>query len=665
MLGHVLFCYTAPWAHEWWGATMEVGAEQNAASNRKIREDWRLLRRGLSYVWPHGRTLALFLTLVVGNSLVGLGPPLVIRLLIDRALPTRNAQLMSMYVAVLVALLTTNALLSWFAAVVGSRTTGAIVQDLRLQLYRRLQEMPLSFFVHTRGGALTTRLVTDVRNAQQLLTRVLTTVVVNAITLLTSLLAIAALDWHVAVLTLALVPIFFAGARALAGRQRRVVQAQLTAMSAMTAHATERLSPGGRLVASMFGSAQEEQRLFGVLSDDVRRLTAAIGSLMGLRSSVLTFLGGLAIAGVLWVGGGAVMAGAVSIGTVVALIQYMQRAMAPSIGFANLSGDIMTGFVSLRRVFEVLDFQEVTPKTGLVRDLQHVDGSVTLTDVSFRYPTAAESAPVSLRVAPSPGSEAADGPASEHNRWALTDVNVRFDTGSRTIVTGPSGAGKSSLLNLITGLYEPTRGRIVLAGVDTREISQAMIARVVGFVTQQTYLFHATIAENLRYAAPGSTRADLERACQLAGLSSLIERLPLGLDTLVGESGVRLSGGEKQRVAIARVILHDPAILILDEPTAHLDAEAEAEVLVSLRSVTEGRTIIAVGHRLLGALDADRVIVVRDGRIMAEMSPTEAECAVWLVPPAHEKVGGKSAIAAPVQAPRDPSALMRDGAANA
>ncbi len=626
----------------WWG----LARPDEPGSQPKISRD--LLRRVWAYGSPYRRELAFTLALILMTTLIGLVPPLLYRALIDNALPHHDTTQLALLALGMVALPTVSGLLGvvqrWLSAFIGEGVTA----DLRRALYEHMQRMSLRFFTNTRTGELMSRLNNDVVGAQQALTSTFTGVITNVVSVVFALAIMLSLDWRLTILGVLVLPLFWLPSQRVAKVLRELTREGLNRNAQMNAQMNETLNVSGALLVKLFGRAPDEARRFGAHAGEVRDIgirQAVVGRWFMLGISLVSAVG---TAIVFWFGGQLVFAGVFTIGTVVAFGSYLTQLYGPLSSLVNSRVQLAQSLVSFERVFEVLDLPvEISDRQGAV-DLADVRGEVRFEDVSFSYAGATDESgglsqvqrwdwqslarpagrangdsPRGLeRRAPGTGQAddgAPDGaPASPPRRWALRDVSFEIRPGQLAALVGPSGAGKTTITYLLPRLYDPTEGRILVDGRDLRNLTLASLSRHIGMVTQETYLFHDTIRANLLYARPNATDAELLDACELANFTEVLENMPEGLSTIVGERGYRLSGGEKQRLAIARVILKDPRILVLDEATSSLDSRSEALIQAALERVMLGRTSVVIAHRLSTVLAADVILVLDKGRLVEQ-----------------------------------------------
>ena len=577
----------------------------------------------LRYAAPYKAKLAIVLATIVVISVLTLVPPLIMRELIDTAIPNRDLGLVTFLGLGMVAVPLVNGVLGvlqrWASAEVGE----GIIFDLRNQLYDHLQRMSLGFFTGTRTGELRSRLNNDVVGAQQAVTGTFVTLAANVITTIATVVVMVTLEWRLTLLAVAIFPLFLFASRRV-GRLLRVVRRdQLEHNATMSSHMQETLSVSGALLVKLFGRMGDEATRFSGEAAAVRDLgvrQATIGRWFFMALGVMSAIG---TALVFWVGAVLVINDDISVGTIVALSAYLANLYGPLSALSNARVEFATSLVSFERVFEVLDLpHDIVEATDPVRPAR-LRGAIELQNVWFSYDQEGglEAVRRHSRSGVFTGEEPDRVPAGRG--WALVDVSFRVEPGELVALVGPSGAGKTTTTYLVPRLYDVARGRVLIDGHDVRDLAGEDLARAVGVVTQEAYLFHDTIGANLRYARPDATDEQLREAIDTANIGELIDSLPRGVDTVVGERGYRLSGGEKQRMAIARVILKDPQILILDEATSHLDAHSEALIQEALERVMKGRTSLVIAHRLSTILAADRILVMDGGKLVEAGSHQE------------------------------------------
>jgi len=580
--------------------------DSEAVAGRSLER--QTLRRVWHFAQPYRATVAVFLTAILASALIALVPPFVFRAIIDDAIPSRDrgAVWWLALVAVLAAL--GEAALAivqrWGSARVGE----GLIYDLRVALFDKVQQMPIAFFTRTQTGALISRLNNDVIGAQSAVTSTLGTAVSNAVILLTTVIAMIALEWRLTVLALVVLPAFVIPARRVGKRLQTIAARQMDLNAQMNTQMQERFNVAGALLVKLFGRHRDEIDAFSGRAAGVRDsgiLAAMYGRIFFVALGLVGALGAVAVYGV---GAQLVVSGDITSGTLVALAALVARVYMPLTALSNARVELLTSFVSFDRVFEVLDAPLAISDRNGAFDLTAPRGAVQFDRVSFRYPPAAEVSIASL--------EAPGAPSGDPDRDVLRGVSLAIAAGETVAVVGASGAGKSTLASLVPRLYDTTSGAVRIDGHDVRDLTSVSLRAAVGVVSQDPHLFHESIESNLRYAKPGASDAELVQACQRARIHDTIATLPDGYRTVVGERGYRLSGGEKQRLAIARLLLKNPVVMILDEATSHLDNENEALVQAALDDALQGRTAIIIAHRLSTIAQADRIVVLDDGRIV-------------------------------------------------
>ncbi len=553
-----------------------------------------------------------FLGLVVVQSFLGLVPPLVIKQIIDHAVPRQDRGQVTVLAGFMVLAAFASGALSmverWLSATIGE----GLIYDLRSALFDHVQRQPIAFFTRTQTGALVSRLNNDVIGAQRAVTGTLGTVVANVVTLITTLGAMLILEWRLTALSLLLLPIFLLPAKRVGRRLAGITREGFNVNAEMNATMTERFGVSGALLVKLFGRHDLEAQGFSARAGRVRDIGVQSAMYSRTFMTALTLVGAVGTAVIYLVGGRLVISGTISTGTLVALGVLVTQIYSPLTSLTNARVDLMTAFVSFDRVFEVLDAPNPITDAPDAVDLVAPRGRIELDHVTFAYPSGADSSVASLEsaaqlAAPDLGA----GPV-------LHDLTATIEPGELVALVGPSGAGKTTVSQLIPRLYDVTSGAVRVDGHDVRHLTQASLRKAIGVVSQDPHLFHESVADNLRYGRPEATDAEVEAAARAARIHDVIAALPDGYRTIVGERGYRLSGGEKQRLAIARMLLKDPAIVILDEATSNLDSENEAAVQEALARALEGRTSIVIAHRLSTIVDADRILVLDRGRLVEE-----------------------------------------------
>lgn len=632
------------------------------ASEERPQLSWGLLKRALAYALPHRRRIAALLCIIMLMTGVNLIQPLILRDLIDRTIPAGDfSRLVSMSLLLLVIPMV-GGVLAVLQRRVNASVGEGVIFDLRVALFAHLQRMSLRFFTHTKVGELMSRLNMDVVGAHNAISNTIVDITSNLIQAVAVLSVMVALDWRLSLLSVAVFPLYFAVTRPLSKRLRSISRSQMEANAQMNAMVNETLAIGGALLVKLFGRSHIEVERFRDRAGKVRDKgvqRAVMGSaaimIIGLVSAVGTAL-------IYGFGGYLTMAGKLTIGSIVAFAAYLASFYSALRSLANAPVEFATSMVSFERVFEVIDLPVEIQDSEVSEVSEDVKGEITFEDVWFTYSTddrfllrdvrrygmtaevsavfsvggrkgsgpeqpSAKGVPGAGRMSGGPGeSVAASGEVPHHSQardYALSGVSFTAHPGRLIALVGPSGAGKSTLTYLIPRLYDVTRGRVLMDGRDLRSLPIEWLSARIGMVTQETHLFHDTIRTNLLYAKLDATFEELVGATRAASIHDFIAGLPEGYDTIVGERGYRLSGGEKQRIALARVILKDPKILVLDEATSHLDSESEVLIQESLRHIMAGRTSIVIAHRLSTILAADLILVMDRGEIVERGSHQE------------------------------------------
>jgi ATP-binding cassette, subfamily B, bacterial len=576
------------------------------------------VRRIAGYARPYRLDLTIFLLAAALDAVITVAYPVLLGLVIDKGiLPKRSGVVLA--IAIIVAgLAVFDAFLGVVQRYFTSRVGEGLIYDLRTQVFAHVQRQPIAFFTRAQTGSLVSRLNSDVIGAQQALTSTLSSVVSSSLQMILVLIAMFYFSWLVTVVSLVLIPMFLLPARRVGRKLQRLSRESMQLDAEMGSTMTERFNVAGAMLAKLYGRPGDESRLFAGRAARVRDigvLTALWGSGLFIALSLLATLSTSVVYGV---GGEQAIRGVFQVGTLVALAGLLSRLYGPITSLSNVQVNVMTALVSFDRVFEVLDLQplidespDAVPLPGPRQDGQASAPSIEFDHVSFRYPAASEVSLASLESIALPVPER-DG----HGTQALTDVSFVAPTGRLTALVGPSGAGKTTITHLVSRLYDPTEGTVRIGGADLRDVTLESLHEAVGVVTQDAHLFHDTIRANLQYARPEATERELILACQAAQIWDLVSGLPDGLDTVVGDRGYRLSGGEKQRIAIARLLLKAPSVVVLDEATAHLDSESEAAVQRALKTALAGRTSLVIAHRLSTIREADQILVIDSGRVV-------------------------------------------------
>ena len=584
---------------------------------RSVRQDRSVLehrvkrgtaKRMLTFAVPYRKILAIFIPVVILDAIIAAVNPLILRALIDNGILKKDKDLV-IALAVLVAVL---ALADGALALTERRISAyigeSLIYDMRSKVFRHIQRMPLAFFTRTQTGALVSRLNNDVIGAQQAFTDLLSNVIGNLVTVVIVVIVMFFLSWQITLAALLLVPLFLVPSRFVGQRIGSLTKEGYDLNSEMNMVMQERFQVGGAMLVKLNGRPDAEAATFEAKAARVRDIGIAQATYARIFFVALTLTAALATAIVYGVGGVAAVDGAIQVGTVVALTSYLTRLYQPLTQLSNLNLDVMTALVSFERLFEVLDIVPMIEEDPDAVDIPRGKASIEFDHVSFTYPSAQDVSLASLESV----AVLETGLRSE----VLHDVSFTVEPGQMVALVGPSGAGKTTISNLVPRLYDVTSGSVALSGIDVRRATMASLRDVVGVVTQDPHLFHDTLRANLLYARPEATEAEVLEALEQAQIRHLIGDLPDGLDTVIGERGYRLSGGEKQRVALARLLLKAPDVVVLDEATAHLDSESEAAVQRALRETLAGRTSLVIAHRLSTVREADELLVIDGGRIV-------------------------------------------------
>jgi ATP-binding cassette, subfamily B, bacterial len=567
-------------------------------------------RRVLSYARPHSRWIAVFLVLVVLDAMLVVATPLLLQRLIDDGVIPGNSALVVRIALIVAGIAVLEALLTLVQRLFSSRIGEGLIYSLRTEVFGHVLRQPIAFFTRAQTGALVSRLNSDVIGAQQAFTTVLSSVVSNVVSLVLIVAAMLTLSWQLTLGALALVPFFLVPARIMGRRLAGLSHEQMRLNADMGSMMTERFNVAGALLVKLFGRPDREEAGYATRAAGVRDIGVRIALNRSFFLVALTLVASLATAMVYGFGGVMAVDGDLQVGTLVALTALLARLYGPLTAISNVRVDIMTALVSFERVFEVLDLEPLVAEAADAVEIPGGPVQVDLEDVSFRYPSADEVSLASLESL-AQGDRRGGGPV-------LSDVTFTVRPGQTVALVGPSGAGKTTITSLVARLYDPTSGTVRINGVPLTRASERSLRDVVGMVTQEAHLFHDTIRANLLYARPGASEAALWDALDQAQIRGLVEALPEGLDTVVGDRGHRLSGGEKQRIALARLLLKAPGLIILDEATAHLDSESEAAVQRALDHTLSARTALVIAHRLSTVRSADLILVVDAGRVVEQ-----------------------------------------------
>ncbi|MGD1039249.1 MAG: ABC transporter ATP-binding protein [Dehalococcoidales bacterium] len=611
-------------------------ATMNNVQDGKPKITWGLLKRVWGYAHPYRWWIQGMLLMTLASTGLGLLTPLILRQLIDKTLPDKDLHSLLWLTIALVMIPLLTGVLSVFLRQFNSRVGEGITYDLRADLFSYLQRMSLSFFTHTKIGELMSRLNNDVQGAQSAIVNTIVNIITNLIQAVVMLTIMFVLEWRLTLLSIAILPFLLLIADRLGKRLPILTRQQLDIMAKMNAVMQELLNISGVLLVKLFGRTEEEDNRFKKRAADVRDINVRRAIISASFFVSIGLMGSIGVALVYGFGGYLVIKQTLTIGTIVALTIYLGTLYNALQVLTNAPVDFATSLVSFERVFEVLDLpQEITEKAD-AQVLSNVKGVIQFDDVSFHYMKEGKGLLKDVRrfgllqetqsAASRNGTNATGNSKNNQNNEkvapgqareeVLDHINFRAEPGQLVALVGPSGAGKTTLTYLIPRLYDPTEGRILLDGHDLKDVTLSSLTSQIGMVTQETYLFNDTIRTNLLYGKLDATQAEIEEAAKAANIHDFIMGLPLQYDTIVGERGYRLSGGEKQRIALGRVILKNPRILVLDEATSSLDSQSEALIQEALSRVMVGRTNIVIAHRLSTILSADLILVLDSGRIV-------------------------------------------------
>ncbi|NNK92402.1 MAG: ABC transporter ATP-binding protein [Acidimicrobiia bacterium] len=611
---------------------MQVLHSMSSTTDAPTGIDSRTVKRVWAFSHPYRGMVAGFMVLIIAGTIIALIPTLAFRDIIDTAITDQDTTRLNWLGLLVVVAAFAAAAISMIERWLSSRIGEGIIYDLRDRLFRHVQNMPLGFFTQTQTGALISRLNNDVIGAQRAFTTFLSTVIGNVINLIITLFTMFYIEWRLTLLSLIILPFFIIPSRRVGARMADITRESMELNASMNTTMTERFNVSGALLVKLFGRPAAEADDFATRAARVRDI--GIRSALYARTFMvaMTLVGALGTAAIYWIGGRLVIEGSLTVGDLAALSLLVVRVYLPLTALTNARVDVTSALVSFERVFEIIDMENpIRDRPGAV-ELADVHGDVRFDNVGFTYPAASSYTLASLedsgqRRLPNrgPGSRISAGltplehaPAGGNGdeRPVLHGVDLHIEAGQLVAIVGPSGAGKSTITNLVPRLYEVNEGAILIDGHDIRDVTQSSLRHAIGVVNQDPHMFHDTVATNLRYAAPDATMQQLIDAAKAARIHDVIHALPEGYDTVVGERGYRLSGGEKQRLAIARMLLKDPAIVILDEATSHLDTENEALIQAALEEALSGRTSLVIAHRLSTITAADQIIVLEEGRVV-------------------------------------------------
>ncbi len=590
--------------HAGWMALRTLSSDQSV-KDAKLKPG--TLKRIASYAYPYRSKFILFFFALILDAVLTIATPLLLKRLIDDGVIPKNGALVTQ-LALLVGLIAIayaliNIFIRWYSSIIGE----GLIYDLRSQVFRHVQSQSIAFFTRTQTGALISRINTDVLGAQRAFTATFSGVISNVLTLVLVVGAMASLSWQITLLSLVLLPLFLAPTKYVGQRLAKYTQQSYELNAEMASTMTERFNVSGALLVKLYGKPDSESQNFKVKARKVADIGISMAMLNTFFFVALISVASIATALAYGVGGHFAINGTMTVGSLIAITTLLARLYGPLTALSTVRVDVMGALVSFERVFEVLDLEPMVKDRVGAKELQAKHPRIEFNDVHFAYPSASEISLASL--------ESVAKPETVQSGEILKGISFVVEPGTMTALVGPSGAGKTTISALLPRLYDVTTGAIKIDGEDIRDLTISSLQRSIGVVMQDSHLFHESIIENLRYAKADATIAEMESACRSAQIWDLIETLPNGLETMVGERGHRLSGGEKQRLAIARLLLKAPSIVILDEATAHLDSENEALVQAALKEALKGRTSIVIAHRLSTVKEADQILVLNNGYI--------------------------------------------------
>ncbi|MGH9177455.1 MAG: ABC transporter ATP-binding protein [Acidimicrobiales bacterium] len=594
--------------------------------NGKVDGDATISRELVARVWGfarrYRRKIGWLVATIVATSVLAAIPPLLYRSVIDDAIAERDFGLLNVLcVAILLAAVAVTigqVVTRWFVSRIGE----GIIFDLRVALFDHIQRMPVAFFTRSQTGAVTSRLTNDLQGGHRVFMETLSAMMQTLLGLVVTLAAMLLLEWRLTLLALVIAPLFIMVTRRMRGRLHALMADQMDANAQMTAQMTERFQVGGALLIKLFGQPRRETAGFAERAGRLRDVGIDTAVYSRVFHGMFGLVAAVGIGLVYWAGGRMAIDGSVTLGTIVAFTAYLTQLYGPMTMLAGARVDLAGAVVSFQRVFEVLDFPSAIAEREQAVDLVAPTGRVELSGVWFRYPPAAEVTLASLE-----GEVTDSGAAGDERSWVLKDVSFSIGPGQSVALVGPSGAGKTTVAMLLPRIHDVTAGVVSVDGHDVRDLTLGSLSACIGMVMQDAHLFHDTVRHNLLYARPDASEAEMLEAAKAARIHSLVAGLPDGYDTVVGERGYRLSGGEKQRVAIARLLLKDPALVILDEATAHLDSESELLIQKALAEALSGRSSLVIAHRLSTVAAADEIVVLDEGRIVERGTHLELSAA--------------------------------------
>jgi len=579
-----------------------------SVKNQKLKPG--TLKRIASFAVPYKVLLAFFLITVVIDAFLIVATPLLLRRLIDEGVIPKNTELVTSLAFAVGVIAVADALFSMAGRWFSSRIGEGLIYDLRKQIFEHVQRQSIAFFTRTQTGALISRLNSDVIGAQQAFTSTLSGVISNLLGLILVAITMFTLSWQITLISLILLPVFLIPTKWVGRKLQGYTRQSFDLNAQMSATMTERFNVSGALLVSLYGDSKKEKNEFAEKARRVADIGISIAMLNRIFFIALTSIAAVATAVAYGIGGHLAISGELTVGTLLAITALLARLYGPLTALSNVRVDVMSALVSFERVFEVLDLQPMVTDRDNAKDLADTNLDLKFEGVSFTYPKAEEISLASLEIAAKPEIITSGK--------VLKGISFTVAAGTLTGIVGPSGAGKSTISSLIPRLYDVTHGVISINGTDIRDYTIKSLRNSIGVVTQDSHMFHDSILVNLKYAKADATAIEIEAACKSARIWDFIQSLPNGLDTVVGERGHRLSGGEKQRLAIARLLLKQPSLVILDEATAHLDSENEAMVQAALKEALVGRTSIVIAHRLSTIAHADQILVIDNGEIVEQ-----------------------------------------------
>ena len=593
--------------HSTWMSFRSLTADQSV-KNQKLKPG--TLKRIASFAVPYKVLLAFFLITVVIDAFLIVATPLLLRRLIDEGVIPKNTELVTSLAFAVGVIAVADALFSMAGRWFSSRIGEGLIYDLRKQIFEHVQRQSIAFFTRTQTGALISRLNSDVIGAQQAFTSTLSGVISNLLGLILVAITMFTLSWQITLISLILLPVFLIPTKWVGRKLQGYTRQSFDLNAQMSATMTERFNVSGALLVSLYGDSKKEKNEFAEKARRVADIGISIAMLNRIFFIALTSIAAVATAVAYGIGGHLAISGELTVGTLLAITALLARLYGPLTALSNVRVDVMSALVSFERVFEVLDLQPMVTDRDNAKDLADTNLDLKFEGVSFTYPKAEEISLASLEIAAKPEIITSGK--------VLKGISFTVASGTLTGIVGPSGAGKSTISSLIPRLYDVTQGVISINGTDIRDYTIKSLRNSIGVVTQDSHMFHDSILVNLKYAKSDATAIEIEAACKSARIWDFIQSLPNGLDTVVGERGHRLSGGEKQRLAIARLLLKQPSLVILDEATAHLDSENEAMVQAALKEALVGRTSIVIAHRLSTIAHADQILVIDNGEIVEQ-----------------------------------------------